>query len=424
LPGISTDLERAEKICKFFWGIVQTETTSTIFRNIQQSISAQKLLPATALVEYNPVTVRKKALSRLQAHSEPLSRASYETLLQVVIELAKDIPHGLPSNPDLPACSCDSLVDKLYTRRVEKENLRPCAPFFKKSFAYVLLGRICAKLPFIAGAENTPVVARALCIRLLVSALKSANLVYLPWYCQGPRNATRSDRAADFHTWIVLNQPGPVHQSVSLSASMKLTPEGRVLAQASIAAISAWGEDPTATWNFNYSSLEDLSLFLSKAIPPLDFNWKYARFKGTMEDVAFNPSNFQSLETEVIYKWVFLNIDIRKPIHRLAVWLAAIVGRMLPNVFFSANNSTKLSLPSNTPNNPTAITAALQSFHLTSRNQKGHKDPKPYITIATVVFIALWDAESPLRKYLADDRLSYEKTKFGEKWTNKHSECL
>jgi hypothetical protein len=166
-------------------------------------------------------------------------------------------------------------------------------------------------------------------------------------------------------------------------------------------------------------TLSDIATYVDKVIGPDEFNWEKTGFGLPLEDVA-PPTSDNYNETQWVYKWVFDHFDLRRPIHRLALWLAFIVSKIVPTLFFSPTTSRLPSLPSGIGDNSECIRLALQSMPLYNRdNKKGHKDPVPYISIVTCVAIALWDNDSPMRQKLLTPRRGRAGT--GDGWTEKHS---
>lgn len=158
----------------------------------------------------------------------------------------------------------------------------------------------------------------------------------------------------------------------------------------------------TAEWNIIGLRISDLSKYLHKQRLPEDCNPEYASL----------PAH-QNYVTRT-YSWVTARYNPKKPIHHLALMIASMFAKIIPDVAHGSPSSHIASVGRNTD----AITAAVRAEPWTSNNstRKGSVDPHPFLIMVFVYIVALMEPESPLRRFVDAD----PQGGLGQPWTKKH----
>ena len=417
-----TDRQRAIAICRAFWNMFKQETAAAIFKAAREYIDEQRAMSFEEQRDMVSVGTREEALQILMKHPDPLSHGAHRYLIRIFTKNAKDVRHGLPVDPtsDTRTISRTRLIRELYDRTVTAKKTTPSAPFFKNSFAYSLFPKLCERIPFIGGRDKDPIQSATFCTEVFSEALEASSITFIPWFISKQGRRTRASRPASVTAWIRVNDPNYRPQVIDVDAILT-APQDLVIAHSSQAATNAHTEDAQEPWSVAGLTLSQLTQFVNKSVPPIEFSWERAKFGCSITEVA-PPDDPRHKEVQWYYRWVHMHFSMRNPVHRLALWTAFIVSRMVPQIFFSVNaRDAPLHLPKGTTNEPDDIRHALQSMPLYPRDGKGIKDPVPYITITTTLIVALWDPASLLRQRMETHRQGQYGT--GNAWAIKHSMC-
>lgn len=115
---------------------------------------------------------------------------------------------------------------------------------------------------------------------------------------------------------------------------------------------------------------------------------------------------------EHTYNWVKDHYDGTRPLHQTAMLIAIVFSKILPRIF----NHTK----STNPSQGMTVTQVVRNAPwttTTSDNRKGFTFPGPFVIMMSTFIIAIYEEQSPLRRYMAANGNS-----MGSKWCRKHSE--
>ena len=221
-------------------------------------------------------------------------------------------------------------------------------------------------------------------ISLWEQGLKAMHIDYLPWHGQH-RNATSTTHKS----WAYLQKPfSPI--------ALELLDEDDDLHEN---ATMAANEDPSASWTVP-TRISEMGPLWDKIVLPLE--WK-------LENATLDRSEGHKYVKDT-YVWVSTNFDRSKPEHDLALILAIMFSKVLPNISLE-----KTDISSELTGNE--LTRQIRGLPWLPPTRKGTSSPPPYITMMSTYIIALLDSRSPLRIHLQNHNNT-----FGNPWTDKHSE--
>jgi hypothetical protein len=199
-----------------------------------------------------------------------------------------------------------------------------------------------------------------------------------------------------WNSWASLGAPNPQQEVNALT----LRPEEAIHRSALDAQMAAMGRDNHVTWALSDIKLRDIATYINRNSLPSD--WAIPC-----------QSTGYVLET---YQYVRDSYDNKNDVHKLALFIAIILGRCLPSIH--APNDTSKHLKACTTKSETR--RLVRSLPWVSKAKtKGSKESHIHVTMFTTFIIALYDSHSPLRKYMAQHQNS-----LGDLWADKHSACF
>ncbi|KAH7905349.1 hypothetical protein BJ138DRAFT_1118552 [Hygrophoropsis aurantiaca] len=338
--------------------------------------------------------IRQGALKKWREHADPFGPNEPYNLL-VRASVGDNIGNGLPlSNQGNKSVTW--FADHLYT--VANTYKLPQAPFIKGGSAFSVFQVALAEITKVAAYKPPSKAHRAFVVDVLSDVCDHLKLHFVPWYPNRRDNQSgRSSGVVVSNCWLKVglastssNHP-LAHSSLSLSESQDR--------QAAEAAEAAHRGDERAAWQASLYTIQRLPEILNKSKLPLDWN---------IRNASVNNSEPYVKET---YEFVSTHYNGSKPVHQLALICAIVVSRMIPQI----------SQPKGLPPNATGtgdtktVTDAVRRTQWVEPNSKGYKDSLPFLVMFSTFIIAMYEPESPLRKYIAGHGEA-----LGPSWTDKH----
>lgn len=163
----------------------------------------------------------------------------------------------------------------------------------------------------------------------------------------------------------------------------------------------AMGRDANISWSLNDIKLRNLASEIDHDSLPSDWT------------IPAQSSGYV-LET---YNYVRDIYNNKNEIHKLALLVSIVLSRCLPNIHAPSDSHKLLSGLSSKADTHRSV----RSLPWVAKSKtKGSKESHIHVTMFATFIIALYDSESPLRKYMAQHDNS-----LGNLWTDKHSmSCL
>lgn len=311
---------------------------------------------------------------------------NYANLLRILVTDPQAIVHGLP-DASINEISTLVFAKSLYDM-VEYPTRNPLgAPILPKGAFWPAIQVAIAHIKAMAPVDPPNFVVNVL--RLTTEIIK---IHFIPWskMHDGPG---RPSRIPVWNSWASLGASDP-NRGIN---TLTLRPEEAIHRAALKAQQIAMDRDVNASWTLNDIKLRNLANDLNHDSLPSD--WTIP-----------SQSSLYVLET---YNYVRDIYNNKNEIHRLALLVAIVLGRCLPEIH-APPDTHKLLLNLSTRSETRRVVRDLPWVSKTKT--KGSKESHIHVTMFATFIIALYDSESPLRKYMAnhDDSL-------GSLWTDKHS---
>lgn len=402
-------LERCLAICVAFWQAFEVECKAWVLQAIETDIHSRSAIPALPANE-TPLGFRLDAVKHLRQSDHPFSIAMTNFLNRAVQTDKYSVRVGLPRGSQEKTTRFEFVRGILESRVWSSKG--PTAPFPSRSFSFALLTKLVGVLPtLLPRAFPNQRKEREFILEILVQSLSAANIANVPWY-EAPGNVgVDGGRKPSWKFWLGLStplDPQPRHRVPQDEIiDISISDDEQVVIDANIAAEQALQSDPGAEWVSVRWPLCDLVRYLHKSVVPVEFN-PISCLTASEEGLVFD-----------VYTWVSLNFRMHIPTHRLALFVAIIVSRMLPKI----QVQRKTRIPLGTPANPEDIRHFLHTVSLEiPANKAGKMAQEPFISAVTTIAVAIWDERSPLRRrYEAAAKLP-GRAGAGESWTSKHGE--
>jgi hypothetical protein len=309
---------------------------------------------------------------------------NYAHLLRIIVTDPALVVRGLPGTTEMSTTAfAQSLFDM-----VNNSTRNPVgAPILPKGAFWPALQVAVDHIIAMAPADPPKFVVNVL--RITTEYLK---IHFIPWKKDhvGPG---RPSRTPVWNSWATLGISDPNRDMNSLS----LRPEEVIHKAALDAQHTAMGRDANVSWNLKDVKLRNLATAINHDSLPSDWT-----IPAQSTDYVLDTYNY----VRDIY-------DNKNEFHKLALLVSIILGRCLPNIHAPSDTHKQLA--------DKASKAETRQFVRTlpwvsKSKTKGSKDSNIHITMFTTFIIALYDAGSPLRKYMAEHDNS-----LGNLWTDKHS---
>jgi hypothetical protein len=242
---------------------------------------------------------------------------------------------------------------------------------------------------------------------LIAYMLQKMQIHFVPWH--KPSSSTqrgRAPHAVSHNHWMFIN-----HSSTHITPAQKLAlyksdPDARLKEIVAIASTS----DTSAPWSVP-DSLQDMGSLWKKVVLPEEWNVKNA----SLDKLDNQSGAAYVLDT---YEYVELTYNGNLWKHHMGLVWAILFSAILPNVFYPKEMKDTIALLKGTEKVTRAI-CNLPWTKTTVEKRKGITVKAPYITMLSTAIIALLDNESPLRKYMDNN-----KNTLGKYWTDKHGKFI
>lgn len=312
---------------------------------------------------------------------------NYAILLRAIATTPEQVAKGLPGM-ETNEMSTHEFATKLFKMAADKNRFPLEAPILPNGSFYpalsVAVSHIHSLCP-VRGAAEFGINVFQLTTELL-------KIKFVPWKpaASGPG---AHPRRPVWNCWMSL---GKINSSNEQRA-IALHPEEALHKAALDAQKAAMSRDAYTSWCTAEVGLSQLDSFIESVSLPTD--WAIPQ-----------QSTDYVLHT---YEYVRDTYDGSKPLHQLALLAAVVLSKCLPNIFPPADTNARLK-GSCTRAQTRQIAKGLP--WVKKNKDKGMKEPSIFMSMFVTFIIALYDADSPLRKYMATHDNS-----LGDAWTDKHS---
>ncbi|KAI6102263.1 hypothetical protein F5141DRAFT_1135721 [Pisolithus sp. B1] len=283
--------------------------------------------------------------------------------------------------------------------------------FAEQILSVIRLGGTSTRAPFITGGGALAIMRIAVdeaklhmgvkddgqILQLIVRAMNILYIMYVPWSRDPSSQRGRPPITVVHDSWITLGTP---HRTKDRQSVVIAGPSQKRAADAKHSSSVAAESNCRAPWSVTDVSVQDLHLVLNWTTLPTEWSLK-----------SLFPHGDKSYVSET-YTWVRNNYDGTKSLHQTAIIVAIFFAAAIPNVLHEP-------LPEHLRDGGfgDSITNAVRSsaWCAPPSDRKGFKLPNQFITMMSTFIIALYEPNSPLRKYMNDNG-----NKLGAPWTSKH----
>jgi hypothetical protein len=226
-------------------------------------------------------------------------------------------------------------------------------------------------------------------------AANHLHINHVPWHVANTGARGRRSRTPVHTSWVNL---GKASGSQTMSQAKARQPNG-----AAEASKKAQASDARAPWAVQSITLQSLPQFISRDSLPDEF---------CLENIDIEKGEKEPLIRQ-IYEWVFTNFNSRKPIHKIALLAGIYISKILPDIFTDGAYNPELG------DGGYAITQALRAlpWNPNRSTRKGCRSENQFIAMVPAYIIAVYEPESPLRRYFADR----QGKSFPQRWNSKNS---
>ena len=311
---------------------------------------------------------------------------NYAHLLRVIVTDPDQIIHGLPGTQNNEMSTLDFAL-KLYNmvRFPSRNPLR--APILPKGAFWPALNVAVKHIIPLAPVDPDKFVVQV--FRITTEHL---GIHFIPWTIThtGPG---RQSRTPVWNSWATL---GKEDQRRHVDA-LALRPEEALHKAAVDAQHATMSHDVNVSWNLADVKLRNIVDFIHHGTLPADW---------------IIPSQSTDYVKET-YEYVRDNYNNRNDVHKLALFVSIVLGHCLPCIH--APTDTASLLKSATSRSQTRN--LVRSLPWISKSKvKGSKESRIHVCMFLTYIIALYDSNSPLRKYM-----SQHDGNIGNLWSDKHS---
>lgn len=230
---------------------------------------------------------------------------------------------------------------------------------------------------------------------IFATMLKKMEIHFLPWHCNQTGRSGPSPSKVDPEWWMTIDHtkgPSTVQTQQSVAESSRAV------------ALEVAAANISATWSIP-AKLHQMRDLWKKTCRPDDWNIAHA----SLQDAAMEESSKYVAAT---YEYVDDIFDCSKWQHHMALIWAILFSRVAPNIAYRKLTSKPQK------GSESMITKAIRDMPWVmpeSKNRKGIKSPKPFVTMVSTTIIAVRDPNSPLYKE------AEKRNGFGKEWSLKHS---
>ncbi|KAG2742153.1 hypothetical protein P692DRAFT_201809895 [Suillus brevipes Sb2] len=336
---------------------------------------------------------RRTNLKKWLACKHPLSYLdrAFEFLLRSVVADTDDHSLGLP-NPTKEKLSIRDFAKHIIDMSRPTNPLPIAAPLISTGSSLTVF-RVALIYMSKFVPRNSSQAAETFLQNALIIAANHLHINNIPWHLQGGRG--RRFRKPHFESWINLGKSTQLPSTKNLASNPSNS--------AAEASQRAQASDSRAAWSACAISLQSLPDFLSRAVPPDEF---------CMASVAMDKNESPDSIIRQCYQWAFSEFTMSRPLHQLAMVIGIYVSKLVPDLFYNADDKPERE----GYNTAFAFTMAIRAMKwVPNHSRKGCKLGPPFITMVPVYIMSVLDRSSPLHGYFDANR------SFPITFTKKHS---
>lgn len=340
---------------------------------------------------------RKRSLNRWLATAGPSSFSfSSPHIGDLIVAVcgyeASSISHGLPPTSNVQL-STHQLASTIFGCASPLSSTSLRAPFISKgTFANFLKPTL--KHLYDANVERLGQRTQDWLIEQIRRVLVVFNIKILPWSPAGTRQ-----RLACWDQWAFVNV-----QSKALPIRTSSSSSSRSEIQNAISALvyNQLQSDPTMPWSLNEVQINDLSSIMDRGTLP---NWEFPS-----QTIAKDEDSY----VYKTYQWARETFDIEKPTHYIALAGAVTFAKLCPYV---GHDKDQLSKFLNESSSKEQVRTKSSELSWVKSQKLEDRDSGKLACAFLTTAMALMDPESPLSKYMADNKGS-----LGKEWSNRNGE--
>ena len=220
----------------------------------------------------------------------------------------------------------------------------------------------------------------------------------IPWTpISQPGRATRQSRTIVYNAWSHFGGQRDPQQDARI-----IQPHQQRAAAVQRNLKEMLLSDADGPWTSGDITIQNIHTILHRHILPEDF---------VIPDMSLSQDATYIMDT---YRYVRDNFALPNPLHQLALIIGIMFSKLAPNVFTKKPKGVDYEVLAT----PESTRTYLQTLGWETRNKKGLTQQNIFVSMVTTYIIAIYDEDSPLRKYHA------EHGTFGDHWSAKHSECF
>lgn len=276
------------------------------------------------------------------------------------------------------------------------------APIWAKG-SFLTILRVAIK--FISDRCQNPNDRATFTAKIFAAVLDHNKVHHVPWTPPPPPGKHRGRRArAPVYNWW--RNTGKTTESGQTAAMQVLEHDELEHVMITQSAQKSRIRDATADWSIGSQTIGNIHKFLAKQSLPQDW---------TLHQATLQPDPSDTDYVVKTYKWVQKKYNVRNEIQHLGLIMGYLMSRVTP---YLANDRPEVPISGSNTHNTQFLTATVRAtpwkFAATDQ-RKGLTERGPFIVMLHVYFVALMEAQSPLRKYMLEN-----KGRLGASWTKKH----
>lgn len=375
--------------------VYETDVRALVESQVRHSTA--EVLRSSSPAEKAFAQERISSLDKWLKQPKPFSYGenSYTNLVKAIVDDPANLHLGLPAS-SLGQKSMSWFAGAIIESE-SRQGPRTLPPFIRSGQALAIMHIVMKELRTLLAFPGSSDDDMKNSITLLIAQVAvRRQILNIPWAPNPSGVAGRPPTTVVHDVWINLGRAS----SASSVNPIIQGPAARRNEAAARAASHQQDTDVNAPWSALDIPLQDLGSILHREVLPEEWD---------LTPIVFPAGESYVKET---YDWVKTHYSGSKPIHQLALLFGIIFSRILPDIFHEkkpsnvSNTSTQSFTTSIVRNSPWTAPGA---------NKKGVTHPRQFIVMMTTFIIAIYEKESPLRRYMARNSGS-----LGQPWTDKH----